>query len=77
MAARLKTSDGMTACRHRGHIAETPHGHLKHNLGFRQFSRRGTPKATAERTFTCAVHNLLKAITAGHLTSHALAALTS
>ena len=77
MAARLKTSDGMTAYRHRGHIAETPHGHLKHNLGFRQFSLRGTPKATAEWTFTCAVHNLLKAITAGRLTSHALAALTS
>ena len=34
---------------------------------------RGKPKAAAEWTFTCAVHNLFKAITAGHLTPQALA----
>ena len=75
MAARLKTEAGITAYRHRGHIAETPHGHIKHNMAFRQLSVRGQPEATAEWTFTCAVHNLLKAITTGHLTSQALAAL--
>jgi hypothetical protein len=75
MRERLKTEDGIAAYRHRGHIAETPHGHIKHNLGLRQLSMRGTAKATAEWTFTCAIHNLLKALTTGHLTPQALAAL--
>jgi hypothetical protein len=77
MAERLKTEDGITAYRQRGHIAETPHGHIKHNMGFRQLTMRGKPEASAEWTFACAVHNLFKAITAGHLTSHTLAALAS
>ena len=75
MAERLKTPEAITAYRHRGHIAETPHGHIKHNMGFRQLTVRGKPKATAEWTFTTAVHNLLKAIAAGHLTTQAIAAL--
>lgn len=75
MAARLATPDGITAYRQRGHIAETPHGHLKHNLRFRQLSMRGKTKAAAEWRFACAVHNLLKAITTGHLTTQALASL--
>jgi DDE family transposase len=75
MRARLKTEDGITAYRQRGHIAETPHGHIKHNLGFRQLSLRGKDKAAAEWRFICAVHNLLKALTSGHLTPQALAAL--
>src|SRR5690348_9437365 len=75
MRARLKTSDGITAYRQRGHIAETPHGHIKHTMGLRQLSMRGKDKAAAEWTFACAVHNLLKAITTGHLTPQALAAL--
>jgi transposase len=77
MRERLKTEDGITAYRQRSHIAETPHGHIKHNMGIRRLSLRGKPKAAAEWTFTCAVHNLLKALTTGHLTSHALAALAS
>jgi hypothetical protein len=36
---------------------------------------RGTTKASAEWAFTCAVANLFKAITSGHLTSHTLATL--
>ena len=75
MAGRLKTEDGLTAYRQRGHIAETPHGHIKHNLRFRQLSVRGKATAAAEWAFTAAVHNLLKAITSGHLTTQALAAL--
>jgi transposase len=74
MAARLATGDGITAYRKRGHIAETPHGHIKHNMGFRQLTMRGKANASAEWTFTCAVHNLLKAISAGRLTPQALAA---
>jgi hypothetical protein len=77
MRERLKTEDGMEAYRQRGHIAETPHGHIKHNMGLRQLSVRGKPKASAEWTFICAVHNLFKALTAGHLTGQALSALAS
>ena len=77
MRERLKTEAGITAYRQRGHIAETPHGHIKHNMGIRQLSVRGKAKAAAEWTFICAVHNLFKAITTGHLTPQALAALTS
>jgi transposase len=75
MRARLKTEDGIAAYRQRGHIAETPHGHIKHNMGFRQLSVRGKTRAAAEWTFACAVHNLSKALTAGHLTPAALTSL--
>jgi transposase len=77
MRERLKTPDGIAAYRHRGHIAETPHGHIKHNMGFRQLSMRGKRKAAAEWTFAAAVHNLFKALTTGHLTSQALTALAA
>jgi transposase len=77
MAARLATPGGITAYRKRGHIAETPHGQIKHNMGIRRLAMRGKPKAAAEWTFTCAVHNLLKAITTGHLTPATLTALPS
>jgi transposase len=75
MRERLETDDGIAAYRRRGHIAETPHGHIKHNMGFRQLSMRGKGKAAAEWTFACAIHNLFKALTAGHLTPRALAGL--
>jgi hypothetical protein len=77
MAARLATEEGITAYRDRGHIAETPHGQIKHNMGIRQLTMRRKPKASAEWTFICAVHNLLKAITTGHLTPAALTALAT
>lgn len=77
MAARLATEQGASAYRHRGHIAETPHGNIKHNMGFRQLSVRGIPRATAEWHLACTVHNLFKAITSGHLTTATLAALTT
>jgi len=73
MRERLQTQDGTEACRRRGHIAETPHGHIKHNMGFRQLSMRGKDNAAAEWTFACAIANLFKALTAGHLTPAALA----
>src|SRR5689334_15040756 len=75
MRERLRTGDGIEAYRQRGHIAETPHGHIKHNMGFRQLSMRGKDKAAAEWTFTCTVRNLFKALTTGHLTPQALAGL--
>jgi transposase len=77
MRERLKTEAGIRAYRQRGHIAETPHGHIKHNMGLRQLSLRGTAKASAEWTFICGIHNLFKALSAGRLTAQALAALAS
>jgi Transposase DDE domain len=77
MRERLKTPEGIAAYRQRGHIAETPHGHIKHNMGLRQLSMRGKRKASAEWTFAAAVHNLFKAISAGNLTSQALATLAA
>ena len=78
MRERLKTpEDGIAAYRQRGHIAETPHGHIKHNMGLRQLSVRGKRKASAEWEFICAVHNLFKALSTGHLTSQALTALAA
>jgi transposase len=75
MRERLKTADGIAGYRHRGHIAETPHGHIKHNMGLRQLSVRGKRKASAEWAFAAATHNLFKAISTGHLTGQALAVL--
>ena len=75
MHERLKTDDGIAAYRQRGHIAETPHGHIKHNMGLRQLSVPGKRKASAEWEFICAVHNLFKALSTGHLTSQTLTAL--
>jgi hypothetical protein len=75
MRERLQTPDGIAAYRQRGHIAETPHGNIKHNMGLRQLSVRGKRKASAEWEFICAVHNLFKALSTGHLTSQALTAL--
>jgi transposase len=72
MAARLATGDGIAAYRQRGHIAETPHGDIKHNMRFGQLSLRGKRKAAAEWKFACAVRNLRTAISSGHLTHHAL-----
>jgi len=77
MTARLAAPEGITAYRQRGHIAETPHGHIKHNMRFRQLSVRGKPKAAAEWRFAATVHNLFKALTTGHLTHAALTALAT
>ena len=75
MTARLATADGIAAYRRRSHIGETFHGDLKHNQHFRRLSVRGMPRASGEWTFAAAVRNLRKAITSGHLTPQALAAL--
>jgi transposase len=75
MGARLATEDGIAAYRRRGHIGETFHGDLKHNMGIRRLSVRGTRRASGEWTFAVAVRNLRKAITSGHLTAQSLAAL--
>ena len=75
MAARLKTPDGIAAYRQRGRIAESPHGRIKHNMGIRRLATRGTRRAAGEWQLICATHNLMLAITSGHLTPQALTAL--
>jgi hypothetical protein len=77
MAARLATPAGIAAYRQRSHIAETPHGNIKHNKHFRQLTVRGLPKASAEWRFAATVHNFFKAISTGHLTPDTLTALAS
>jgi transposase len=60
MAHRLRTPEGITQYAQRSHIAETPFGHAKHNLGFRRFTSRGLARARSEWTFHAAVHNIGK-----------------
>lgn len=67
MAERLATPEGIATYRKRSHIAETPFGHAKHNLGFRRFTSRGLDRATSEWSFHAAVHNIGKILT--HLTA--------
>lgn len=77
MAHRLATEEGATAYAQRSHIAETPFGHAKHNMGFRRFTGRGLPRATAEFALHGLVHNLTKAIGAGFLTTETVTAATA
>jgi Transposase DDE domain len=65
MQHRLRTPEGIATCAKRSHIAETPFGHAKHNLGFRRFTGRGLARARSEWAFHTAVHNIGKII--GHL----------
>ena len=58
MAQRLRTPQGIATYRQRGHIAETPHGHIKHNMGIRTLTRRGLPRASAEWKLICLTFNL-------------------
>lgn len=67
MAHRLRTPQGHELYKQRSHIAETPFGHAKHNLGFRRFTGCGLRRATAEFSFHALVHNLSKAIGTGTL----------
>lgn len=60
MQHRLRTPEGMATYAQRSHIAETPFGHAKHNLGFRRFTGRGLARARSEWTFHAAVHNIGK-----------------
>ena len=62
MADRLRTKQGIAAYRQRGHIAETPHGHIKHNQGHRSLSRRGKCRAETQWQLLCSTHNLFQLI---------------
>jgi transposase len=62
MTHRLRTQEGIATYSQRSHIAETPFGHAKHNLKFRQFTSRGLTRARSEWSFHAAVHNIGKII---------------
>jgi len=72
MQHRLRTPDGIATYAMRSHIAETPFGHAKHNLGFRRFTGRGLARASSEWDFHTAVHNIGKIL--GHLAGSPLPA---
>lgn len=62
MQHRLRTREGMATYAKRSHIAETPFGHAKHNLGFHRFTSRGLARAQSEWDFHAAVHNIAKIV---------------
>lgn len=64
MARKLLTKRGRAIYARRKVIAEPPIGHIKHVLGFRQFSLRGHPNVSAEWNLITAAHNLKKLFTA-------------
>ena len=60
MSHRLRTTDGTQAYKRRGATVEPVIGHLKDQIGLRQFSRRGLRAATSELNLAAMVANLLK-----------------
>jgi transposase len=64
MERKLLTKKGRRIYARRKCIVEPPIGHIKHVLGFRQFSLRGHAKVRAEWFLVTAVHNLKKLFTA-------------
>ena len=52
MGHRLRTPEGIATNRQRSHIAETPFGHGKHNLGFRRFTSRACDEPPPNGTTT-------------------------
>jgi transposase len=60
MRRKLRTVKGPRLYARRKAIAEPPFGHIKHVMGFRQFSLRGFAKVTAEWFLVTAAYNLRK-----------------
>ncbi len=60
MRNRLATEAGKKKYNQRAHSAETPFGHFKKNLGFRQFLCRGLPRTSSEFKLLCIGYNIRK-----------------
>jgi transposase len=60
MNHRLRTEDGVSLYRQRGHMVEAPNAWLKDRRGLVRFARRGLVAVQAELSFAAAVTNLLK-----------------
>ena len=75
MTRRLAAPEGIPALPAAQPHRRDAHASIMHNLAFRQLTMRGKRKASGEWKLICAVHNLMTAITRGHLTRQALASL--
>ena len=62
MRARLKDAEKQAIYRKRKWVAEQVIGQIKEGLGFRRVTVRGEEFARAQWLFTCAVHNVMKAV---------------
>jgi transposase len=62
MRARLKRPEKQAVYRKRKWVAEQVFGQIKVGLGFRELTVRGKENARAQWLFTCAVHNVMKAV---------------
>ena len=62
MRARLKRPEKKAIYRKRKWVAEQVIGQIKEGLGFRGVTVRGEEFARAQWLFTCAVHNVMKAV---------------
>ena len=60
MLTRLDSPDGVAAFAKRNTTVEPAFGSIKHNLGYRRFSRRGLRAVTAAWRLICTAHNLRK-----------------
>lgn len=62
MRARLKKPEKQAIYRKRKWVAEQVIGQIKDGLGFRGVTMRGEEYARGQWLFTCAVHNVMKAV---------------
>ena len=60
MREKLKTPEGKRKYYERMNMVETPFGHFKKNLGFKQFYLRGLEKVKGEFKLLCMGFNLMK-----------------
>jgi transposase len=65
MRGKLSTVAGRMLYTSRQHIVEPVFAHIKEQRRFRRFSFRGLAKVTAEWSFVCLTHNLLKLYRSG------------
>ena len=62
MRARVKKPEKQAIYRKRKWVAEQVIGQIKGSLGFREVTARGEEFARAQWLFTCAVHNVMRAV---------------
>lgn len=65
MRRLLRTKQGRRIYRMRLTSIEPAYGHIKENLGLRQFNRRGLPVCRGAWRFQCAVYDLFMLFMAG------------
>ncbi len=60
MRDKLTSQEGKAIYVQRLHLIEAIFGHLKYNLGYKQFLLRGLEKVKAEFNLMCIAYNLTK-----------------